>query len=187
MLNCPTVTCCTFAGNYGGAWYRQKKDFAEFPGAILMTTNCIMDPSPTYADRLFTTGEVGVSASRHLAGTSGRKDFSAVIKRAQELPGFSHEPEPKFVTVGFGHEATLGAAGGLLACTSLHKPAEGMCLVNFGLVVFRFAMCLLCLVKEALLGFAVAEGGTCKEAFAPANAKRSKALSARQWKCSTDR
>jgi hydroxylamine reductase len=49
--------CCS-AGNYGGAWYRQKKDFAEFPGAILMTTNCIMDPSPTYADRIFTTGEV---------------------------------------------------------------------------------------------------------------------------------
>jgi hydroxylamine reductase len=46
------------AGNYGGAWYRQKKDFAEFPGAILMTTNCIMDPSPAYADRIFTTGEV---------------------------------------------------------------------------------------------------------------------------------
>jgi hydroxylamine reductase (hybrid-cluster protein) len=46
------------SGNYGGAWYRQKKDFAEFPGAILMTTNCIMDPSPAYADRIFTTGEV---------------------------------------------------------------------------------------------------------------------------------
>jgi hydroxylamine reductase (hybrid-cluster protein) len=49
---------CLSAGNYGGAWYRQKKDFAEFPGAILMTTNCIMDPSPAYADRIFTTGEV---------------------------------------------------------------------------------------------------------------------------------
>jgi hydroxylamine reductase len=46
------------SGNYGGAWYRQKKDFAEFPGAILMTTNCIMDPSPAYSDRIFTTGEV---------------------------------------------------------------------------------------------------------------------------------
>ncbi|KAF8063050.1 hcp [Scenedesmus sp. PABB004] len=97
-------------GNYGGAWYRQKRDFAEFPGAILMTTNCIMDPSPSYADRLFTTGEVGVSASAHLA----KKDFSAVIAKALEMPGFTHEPEPKFVTVGFGHKATLGAAGAVL-------------------------------------------------------------------------
>ncbi|KAF6257770.1 Prismane-like protein [Scenedesmus sp. NREL 46B-D3] len=102
------------AGNYGGAWYRQKKDFAEFPGAILMTTNCIMDPSPTYSDRIFTTGEVGVAASKHLPGTPGAKDFSAVIKRAQELPGFTHEPKPKMVTVGFAHEATLGAAAAVL-------------------------------------------------------------------------
>ncbi|WIA19985.1 hypothetical protein OEZ85_005859 [Tetradesmus obliquus] len=101
-------------GNYGGAWYRQKKDFAEFPGAILMTTNCIMDPSPAYADRIFTTGEVGVSASKHLSGTPGAKDFSEVIARAQQLPGFSHEPEAKEVTVGFGHQATLGAASAVL-------------------------------------------------------------------------
>ncbi|KAI8475555.1 MAG: hybrid-cluster protein [Monoraphidium minutum] len=95
-------------GNYGGAWYKQKKEFAEFPGAILMTTNCIMPPVSTYADRIFTTGEVGVAGSPHLP----TKDFSAVIARAQQLPGFSFEPEePKFVTTGFGHEATLGAAG----------------------------------------------------------------------------
>lgn len=59
------------------------------------------------ADRMFTTGEVGVVASEHLPGT----DYSAVVQKALELPGFSHEPEPKFVTVGFGHETTLGAAG----------------------------------------------------------------------------
>jgi hydroxylamine reductase len=59
------------------------------------------------ADRLFTTGEVGVAASAHLPGT----DYSAVVQKALELPGFSHEPEPKHVTVGFGHQTTLGAAG----------------------------------------------------------------------------
>jgi len=74
-----------------------------------MTTNCIMVPSPSYADRLFTTGEVGVAASAHISGPN--KDFSAVIERALQLPGFTHEPEPKYVTVGFGHETTLGAAG----------------------------------------------------------------------------
>jgi hydroxylamine reductase len=58
--------------------------------------------------------QVGVSASKHLPGTPGAKDFSAVIKRAQELPGFTHEPEPKMVTVGFGHEATLGAGDWLM-------------------------------------------------------------------------
>jgi hydroxylamine reductase len=59
------------------------------------------------ADRMFTTGEVGVQASQHLPST----DYSAVVQKALELPGFSHEPEPKFVTVGFGHQTTLGAAG----------------------------------------------------------------------------
>ncbi len=98
-------------GNYGGAWYKQKKEFAEFPGSILMTTNCILDPTPAYADRIFTTGEVGVVASKHLAG----KDFSEVIARAQQLPGFTFEPEqPTFVTTGWGHATVLGAAGAVL-------------------------------------------------------------------------
>lgn len=58
------------------------------------------------ADRLFTTGEVGVTASAHIPNT----DYSAVVQKALEMPGFSYEPEPKFVTVGFGHQTTLGAA-----------------------------------------------------------------------------
>ncbi len=63
---------------------------------------------PVPADRLFTTGEVGVAASAHLPGT----DYSAVVQKALEMPGFSHEPaEAKYVTVGFGHQTTLGAAG----------------------------------------------------------------------------
>ena len=60
------------------------------------------------ADRLFTTGEVGVAASAHIPDTN----YAAVVQKALEMPGFSHEPEPKFVTVGFGHQTTLGAAGG---------------------------------------------------------------------------
>ncbi|GBF99305.1 hydroxylamine reductase [Raphidocelis subcapitata] len=93
-------------GNYGGAWYKQK-EFGEFPGAILMTTNCIMPPAAQYADRIFTTGEVGVQGSPHIH----TKDYGPLIERAKQLPGFTYEPpEPKFVTTGFGHEATLGAA-----------------------------------------------------------------------------
>ncbi len=45
------------AGNYGGAWQDQQKEFAEFPGSILMTTNCIQDPK-NYTDKIFTTGLV---------------------------------------------------------------------------------------------------------------------------------
>ncbi|EFN59446.1 hypothetical protein CHLNCDRAFT_29581 [Chlorella variabilis] len=102
-------------GNYGGAWYRQQKDFAEFPGAVLMTTNCIVEPRQSYADRIFTTGEVGWAGVRHIEGEMGRtKDYSALISKAQELPGFEYEPpesEAKFVTTGFARNAVLGVAG----------------------------------------------------------------------------
>lgn len=46
------------AGNWGGAWYKQKVEFPRFPGAVLATTNCVLDPTPEYSANLFTTGEV---------------------------------------------------------------------------------------------------------------------------------
>ncbi|KAL4431026.1 hypothetical protein ABPG75_006282 [Micractinium tetrahymenae] len=102
-------------GNYGGAWYRQGKDFAEFPGAILMTTNCITEPRSSYRDRIFTTGEVGWPGVAHISAPLGRtKDYSPLIQKAQEMPGFTHEPpegEAKFVTTGFARNAVLGVAG----------------------------------------------------------------------------
>ncbi|KAL4859420.1 Hydroxylamine reductase [Chlorella vulgaris] len=103
------------AGNYGGAWYRQQREFAEFPGPVLMTTNCISEPRSSYADRMFTTGEVGWAGVTHIEGKPGQaKDFSSLIKMAQELPGFEYEPpesEAKFVTTGFARNAVLGVAG----------------------------------------------------------------------------
>lgn len=89
-------------------------------------TECVL---LSCADRMFTTGEVGVQASQHLPGT----DYSAVVQKALELPGFSHEPEPKFVTVGFGHQTTLGAAGMLtwfftLLCVCLRITLLCVCL-----------------------------------------------------------
>lgn len=102
-------------GNYGGAWYRQQKEFADFPGAILMTTNCIIEPRQSYKDRIFTTGEVGWSGVSHIDGKIGQtKDYSAVINKALELPGFTEEPpesEAKFVTTGFARNAVLSVAG----------------------------------------------------------------------------
>ncbi|MCN9243068.1 hydroxylamine reductase [Streptomyces sp. RY43-2] len=94
-------------GNYGGAWQDQQREFTKFPGPILMTSNCIIEPYPAYRRRIFTTGPVGWPGVRHLAD----RDFSALIKAAQAMPGFrADEPEERFITVGFGRDALLSVA-----------------------------------------------------------------------------
>lgn len=95
------------AGNYGGAWQDQQKEFAAFPGAILMTTNCIQKPVG-YTDRIFTTGLVAFPGVRHI---DDRKDFSPVIEAALAAPGFDADGEDKKILVGFGRNAVLNAAG----------------------------------------------------------------------------
>ncbi|MDF1590176.1 MAG: hydroxylamine reductase [Desulfobacterales bacterium] len=95
-----------FYGHYGTAWQRQGKEFAEFPGAILMTTNCIQRPHDTYKNNIFTTGLVGWPGIRHIAD----KDFTPVIERALELPGFAEDTDRGAVTVGFGRNAVMGVA-----------------------------------------------------------------------------
>ena len=94
------------AGNFGGAWQDQAKEFANFPGAIIFNTNCIQRPSDAYKDRLFTWGLVQWPDVAHVEGW----DFSAVIAKAQSLPGFSDNPG-KEILVGFGHNAVLSVAG----------------------------------------------------------------------------
>jgi len=98
-------------GNYGGAWQDQKTEFARFPGAILMTTNCIQEPQPAYKDRLFTCGHVGWPGVRHIAN----RDFTPVIQAALAAPGFKEDGPDKTVLVGFGHQAVLGAADQIVA------------------------------------------------------------------------
>ena len=93
-------------GHYGTAWQNQAKEFAEFPGAILMTTNCIQRPTPAYKGNLFTTGLVGWPDVAHIAGN----DFTPVIQRALELPGFTGDKNGKSVMVGFARNAVLGVA-----------------------------------------------------------------------------
>ena len=95
------------AGHYGTAWQNQAREFAEFPGAILMTTNCIQRPQPAYKDNLFTTGLVGWPDVAHVSGG----DFGPVIKRALELPGFTEDKNGKSVMVGFARNAVMGVAG----------------------------------------------------------------------------
>ena len=93
-------------GNYGGAWQDQQKEFADFPGAILMTSNCIIEPKPQYRQRIFTAGPVGWPGVRHI----GDKNFAPVIQAAKALPGFKEDASEKLITVGFGRDAVLGVA-----------------------------------------------------------------------------
>lgn len=94
------------AGNYGSAWQNQHEEFAAFPGPILMTSNCLIEPMPAYKGRIFTAGPVGWPGVRHIEG----EDFSPVIQAAKALPGFKEDVEEKSVTVGFGRHAVLGVA-----------------------------------------------------------------------------
>jgi len=95
-----------FYGHFGTAWQNQIKEFPQFPGAILMTTNCIQKPQGSYFDHLFTTGRVGWPGVKHIEG----RDFSAVIEKALAMPGFIEDRSGKSVTVGFGHHTVLGIA-----------------------------------------------------------------------------
>jgi hydroxylamine reductase len=95
------------AGHYGTAWQNQKKEFDEFPGAILMTTNCIQRPRDAYLDRIFTTGEVGWPGSVHITD----KNFAPVIEKALALPGFQDATDGASVMCGFGRNAVMSVAG----------------------------------------------------------------------------
>lgn len=94
------------AGNYGGAWQEQKKEFNEFKGAILATTNCVLiPPAGTYLDRLFTVGITGVPGATHIKG----RDFRPLVEKAKTLPALTQTPGKKIMT-GFHHTAILGLA-----------------------------------------------------------------------------
>lgn len=96
-----------FYGHYGTAWQNQHKEFGAFPGAILMTTNCIQKPQDSYKDNIFTAGTVGWPGVTHING----RDFTPVIKRALALPGFSADSNGKSVMVGFARETVMSVAG----------------------------------------------------------------------------
>ncbi|MBN3261942.1 hydroxylamine reductase [Pectobacterium brasiliense] len=95
------------AGNYGSGWQNQQTEFAKFPGAIVMTSNCIIDPNVgNYGDRIWTRSIVGWPGVNHLEGD----DFSPVIEQAQGLAGFPYSEIEHMITVGFGRETLLSAA-----------------------------------------------------------------------------
>jgi hydroxylamine reductase len=95
-----------FYGHYGTAWQNQIKEFPHFPGAILMTTNCIQRPKNDYKENLFTSGMVGWPGIAHIAD----QNFKPLIERALALPGFTEDEDRGEVTVGFARNAVLGVA-----------------------------------------------------------------------------
>jgi len=95
-----------FYGHYGTAWQNQAKEFAQFPGPILMTTNCIQRPGKTYADNIFTTGLVGWPDVSHIADG----DFTPVIEKSLAMPGFTEDSNGKEVMCGFGRNAVMSVA-----------------------------------------------------------------------------
>lgn len=94
-------------GNYGTAWQNQQSEFAAFPGSIVMTSNCIIDPKVgDYTARIFTRSIVGWPGVTHLADN----DFTPVIEAALAQPGFTADAEPVYTTTGFARNALMGAA-----------------------------------------------------------------------------
>lgn len=100
-------------GNYGSAWQNQQKEFADIPAPILFTTNCLMPPKVSYADRVFTTEVVSYPEILHIGED---KDFTPVIEKALELGGYKEDKVftgmngGNQVITGFSHNAVLSVA-----------------------------------------------------------------------------
>ncbi len=105
-------------GNYGGAWQNQRQEFDEFPGAILMTTNCIQKPKDTYKGRIFTTGLVAWPGVAHVIDNS---DFSPVIDAALAADGFAEDAPEKTITIGFARNAVLSVADKVIEAVKAGK------------------------------------------------------------------
>jgi len=99
-------------GNYGGAWQDQRKEFDEFPGAILMTTN-----KDSYKARIFTSGLVGWSDVVHIQAG----DFEPVIKAALAAPGFTEDAPEKFITIGFARNTVMSVADKVIEAVKAGK------------------------------------------------------------------
>ena len=105
------------AGNYGGAWQEQKKEFNAFSGAILATTNCVLiPPENSYLDRLFTIGITGVPGAMHLKS----RDFKPLIEKAKSLPPLPQALGKKILT-GFHHTAILSIADKIVSSVKSGK------------------------------------------------------------------
>ena len=105
------------AGNFGTAWQSQQKEFQDIPAPVLFTTNCLMPPRPSYADRVYTTSVVGYEGMTHItANEHGNKDFTPLIEHALALGGYEHDRSMSgingghMMTTGFAHGSVLANA-----------------------------------------------------------------------------
>ncbi|HCD1075201.1 TPA: hydroxylamine reductase [Proteus mirabilis] len=105
-------------GNYGSGWQNQQSEFAKFPGPVLMTSNCIIDPNVgNYGDRIWTRSIVGWPGVKHIKGD----DFSEMIVQALSLEGFPYSEIEHLITVGFGRQTLLNAADTVIDLVSQKK------------------------------------------------------------------
>jgi hydroxylamine reductase len=93
-------------GHFGTAWQNQRQEFEKFPGAILMTTNCLQEPKDIYRENIFTTGMVGWKNVHHVKNG----EFAPVFEKALTMPGFPSDEDKGSVMVGFGHNTVLSIA-----------------------------------------------------------------------------
>jgi hydroxylamine reductase len=98
------------AGHYGDAWQKQRREFAEFPGPVLATTNCILIPTEKYQDRVFTTRFTAVPGGTRITDD----DFSSLIEKAKQCPALPAQ-EGNTSTIGFHYQTILGLAGQIVA------------------------------------------------------------------------
>jgi hydroxylamine reductase len=113
-----------FYGHYGTAWQNQAKEFADFPGAILMTTNCLQKPRDTYKGNVFTSGTVGWPEVPHILN----RNFKPVIDKALAMPGFTEDKSGRSVMVGFARNTVMGVADKII------KAVKGKAVRHFFLV-----------------------------------------------------
>jgi len=99
-----------FVGNYGNAWWKQDREFEQFNGPILMTTNCLVPPKDSYRDRVYTTGSVGFEGLKHIEDAKdGKKDFTEIIEHAKKCAS-PIEIERGEIVGGFAHNTVLSLA-----------------------------------------------------------------------------
>lgn len=103
--------------NFGSAWQNQQTEFPEFPGPIVLTTNCLMKPRPSYQDRVFTMNEVGYPGLKQIHG----RDFSQVISMTKEMPGFLSDNDEKSILVGFGKDTLISSADRIIELVKTGK------------------------------------------------------------------
>ena len=108
-------------GNFGTAWQNQQKEFQDMPAPVLFTTNCIMIPQKSYADRVYTTAVVQYPEMIHIeADAKGRKDFSALIVHAKKLGGYPEDKQLAGInggftmTAGYGRQTVLNNAPAII-------------------------------------------------------------------------